>query len=106
MGLAGINIGNPGYRKAEIWYKLHFSVWKKGYATELTKELLRFGFKDLSLHRIEAGFAVDNTASVKVLEKWGFIRKGRTRKLLPIRGEWADNFAYAILEEDFEKMNK
>lgn len=106
VGLAGITLGKPGYRKAEIWYKLHVSFWNKGYATELVREFLRFGFEDLRLHRMEAGCAVDNAASVKVLEKCGFIREGRTRKLLPIRGEWSDNFGYAILNEDFEKMAK
>jgi len=50
---------------------------------------------------VEAGCAVDNLASVKVLEKSGFTREGRSRKLLPIRGEWADNYFYSILEEEF-----
>lgn len=36
-----------------------------------------------------------------ILEKVGMIREGRKRKKLPIRGEWVDNYFYAILEEDF-----
>jgi len=27
-------------------------------------------------------------------------REGRRRKILPIRGEWYDNYHYAILEND------
>ena len=101
IGMIGLRLGKPKYRNAEVWYKFFPDHWGKGYATEALKELLRFGFNDLNLHRIEAGCAVENIGSVKVLEKAGMIREGRTRKLLPIRGEWADNYGYAILEEDF-----
>jgi hypothetical protein len=30
-------------------------------------------------------------------------REGSKRKVLPIRGNWMDNYFYAILETDFEK---
>jgi len=56
---------------------------------------------ELQLHRIEAGCSVDNIASSKVLEKVGMTREGMKRKKLPIRGEWKDNYFYAILEDDF-----
>jgi ribosomal-protein-alanine N-acetyltransferase len=101
IGMIGLRLGKPGYRNAEVWYKFFPEHWGKGYATEALKELLRFGFQDMNLHRIEAGCAVGNIGSIKVLEKVGMIREGRTRKLLPIRGEWVDNYGYAILEEDF-----
>jgi RimJ/RimL family protein N-acetyltransferase len=100
--MAGIRPGKPLYRNAEIWYKLHKNFWGQGYATEAARELLKFGFNELDLHRIEAGCAVDNIASVRVLEKCGMTREGRTRKLLPLAHGWSDNFQYAILEEDLE----
>ncbi|MEL7146066.1 MAG: GNAT family protein, partial [Bacteroidota bacterium] len=59
-------------------------------------------FDQLKLHRIEAGVAVDNQRSIRVLEKAGMTREGRKRKVLPIRGDWYDNYHYAILEEDFQ----
>ncbi len=67
---------------------------------------MNFGFNDLKLHRIEAGCAVENIASSKVLEKVGMTKEGIKRKILPIRGEWKDNYFYAILEEDFLKCYK
>ena len=67
--------------------------------------LLDFGFNDLKLHRIEAGCAVENIASIKTLEKAGFTKEGMKRKKLPIRGEWKDNFFYGILEEDYNKTD-
>ncbi|MDF3026070.1 MAG: GCN5-related N-acetyltransferase [Fluviicola sp.] len=101
IGLIGLNMGKLNYKTGEIWYKLHKDFWGKGFATEALIRLLEFCFSDLKLHRIEAGCAVENIGSIKVLEKVGMVREGRTRKKLPIRGEWKDNYFYAILEEDF-----
>jgi RimJ/RimL family protein N-acetyltransferase len=56
----------------------------KGYGTEVNR-VLDFGFNDLNLHRIKAGCAVENIASIKVLEKVGMIREGRGRQLLPLK---------------------
>lgn len=103
IGLIGLNMGKPNYLTGEVWYKLHKDFWNKGYATEALKALLEFCFSDLKLHRIEAGCAVENHGSIRVLEKAGMTREGHTRKKLPIRGEWVDNYFYAILEEDFLK---
>ncbi|MEO6868993.1 MAG: GNAT family protein [Ginsengibacter sp.] len=101
IGLIALNIGKPNYKTAELWYKIHPDHWRKGYATEAMYYTLHFAFNDLQLHRIEAGCAVENIASIKILDKVGMIREGLKRKILPIRGEWKDNYFYAILEEDF-----
>lgn len=100
IGLIALNIGKPNYKTAEVWYKIHLDHWRQGYATEALTKLLDFSFKELKLHRIEAGCAVENIASSKVLEKVGMTREGMKRKILPIRGEWKDNYFYAILDED------
>lgn len=100
IGLLALKIGNPKYRKGEVWYKLHSAFWGMGYATEALKRLLTFGFEELQLHRIEAGVAVENIGSIKVLEKVGMIREGRKRKVLPLKSGWSDNFEYGILEGD------
>ena len=101
VGLMGIKMGHENYKSAEVWYKLLPEFWNRGYATEALKGVLTFCFDILELHRITAGCAVENTASAKVLEKAGFQREGHHRKILPIRGQWVDNFSFAILEEDF-----
>jgi ribosomal-protein-alanine N-acetyltransferase len=101
IGLIGVIMGKPNYRNAEIWYKLHSSYWNRGFATEAVAAILDFCFSELKLHRIEAGCATGNAGSIKVLEKAGFLREGHKRKLLPIRGEWHDNYFYAILDEDY-----
>lgn len=100
IGLFGLKLGPKKYRRGEVWYKLHLDHWGKGYGTEALNRILDFGFEDLNLHRIQAGCAVDNIGSIKVLEKAGMLREGRGRQLLPLKSGWSDNFEYAILKTD------
>jgi RimJ/RimL family protein N-acetyltransferase len=84
----------------EIYYKLFPDHWGKGYATEVSRTLIMTGFNDFHLHKVEAGVATENIRSIRVLEKSGMKREGLRRKILPIRGEWKDNYHYAIVEDD------
>jgi ribosomal-protein-alanine N-acetyltransferase len=102
IGLIALKPGKPNYKNAEVWYKLLPAHWRQGYALEALKEVLKFAFGPLGLHRVEAGCAVDNTGSIKLLERVGMKPEGRKRQVLPIRGQWADNYIYAILESDFK----
>jgi len=97
IGLICLKMGNTKYKRAEVWFRLHVDFWNQGLATEVLLAILDFGFGTLNLHRIEAGCAVNNIGSVKVLEKAGFIREGRGRKVLPLKSGWSDNFEYSIL---------
>ena len=100
IGLAGMSLSNDRFRLGEIYYKLHPDFWGNGFATEVAKKLIATGFGKLKLHKIEAGVATGNKQSIKILEKIGMTREGLRRKILPIRGEWKDNFHYAIVEDD------
>ncbi len=100
IGLAGMTLTADRFKMGEIWYNLMPQYWTRGYATEATKKLIRFGFECLKLHRIEAGVATGNIRSIKVLEKVGMTNEGIRRKILPIRGYWVDNYHFAILEDD------
>jgi [ribosomal protein S5]-alanine N-acetyltransferase len=100
IGMAGMKLSCDKFRLGEIYYKLIPKYWGKGYATEVSKTLIKAGFEYFHLHKIEAGVATENVRSIKVLEKSGMIREGLRRKILPIRGNWIDNYHYAIVEND------
>ncbi len=46
--------------------------WRKGYATEAGRALIRFGFNDHHLKRIVTTIDIENVVSVHVIEKLGF----------------------------------
>ena len=100
IGEIGFSLAPERYRLATLHYSLLPEYWGKGYATEAAFAVIKYCFESLELHRIEAGCAVDNLASIRVLEKLGMQREGHKRKVLPLKTGWSDNFEYAILEED------
>ena len=100
IGVVGLKLSDKKFNMGEIHYSIIPYLWGNGYATECVKAVINFGFEILKLHRIEAGVATENHYSIRVLEKVGMTREGIRRKILPIRGEWKDNYHYAILDDD------
>jgi RimJ/RimL family protein N-acetyltransferase len=79
IGQAGLfHIGfddtNP---EIEIAYRLHKKFWGKGYATELAKALIKWGFQHLSVNKLIAAADPENIASQKVLQKAGLTYIGK-----------------------------
>lgn len=71
IGYAGIF---PRPAKKEDWelvYFLNKENWGKGYATEIARRVIAFGFKELNLPEIFATVDDDHRASIRVLEKAG-----------------------------------
>jgi ribosomal-protein-alanine N-acetyltransferase len=71
----------------------------KGYITAAVRAVVRYGFDDLDLHRIEAACQPDNMASRRVLEKAGFTEEGFARAYLKINGAWRDHLLFGIVNE-------
>lgn len=69
----------------------------KGYTTEALQLIVDFAFRELKLHRIEAGAMPDNIASIRVLEKAGFIKEGIAKENLKINGKWTDHQILGII---------
>jgi [ribosomal protein S5]-alanine N-acetyltransferase len=61
----------PG--EAGLGYYLARDYWGRGLATEAGRVFIAFGFNVLRLSRIVATVEVGNAASVRVLEKLGFV---------------------------------
>ncbi len=100
IGLICINPNRPSYKSAELWFKYLPTVWGKGIGTEVLNCILDFCFDELKFHRVEAGCAIDNIGSLKVMEKAGMKREGHRRQTLPLKSGWSDNYEYAILDID------
>lgn len=102
IGLTGLILSADKFRLGEIFYKLDPAFWQHGYATETARALIRAGFDNFGLHKVEAGVATGNERSIRVLEKAGMLREGLRRKILPIRGQWVDAYHYAIVEDEWK----
>jgi ribosomal-protein-alanine N-acetyltransferase len=97
IGGCGIHVSDPNNREGWIGYCLSRHFWRHGYATETAKALLRFGFDQLSLHRIFALCEPENLASAHVLKKAGMQQEGHFRECKFRKGKWHDELLYAII---------
>jgi RimJ/RimL family protein N-acetyltransferase len=70
-------LGPPGQGgEVEIGYSVHPEWQRKGYATELVGELVRYAFEDPRVRRIAAHTTRQNQPSCVVLERLGFRDSG------------------------------
>ena len=60
-----------------LYYRFSPDAWGKGYATEMARAALEMG-RQLPFDKIVASVRPDNTASVRVLERLGMERAGKT----------------------------
>lgn len=60
----------------QVGYALFPHAWGRGYATEMSVRLLRYGFADLALPEITAITNLDHVVSQRVLLKAGLERRG------------------------------
>jgi [ribosomal protein S5]-alanine N-acetyltransferase len=65
-----------GETDLQVGYRLFRRDWGQGYASEMTRALLRYGFVDRGLSVITANAHLDNHASQRVLLKCGLYRRG------------------------------
>ena len=79
IGGFGFNWWDTYHRRAEVGYDLARAHWGKGYATEALRAICRFGFEQMDLNRIETETLLDNTESVRLLERLGFTHEGTRR---------------------------
>jgi len=88
--------------QAYIGYFLSRGSWGKGYATEVGRALLSFGFAQLNLLRIWAWCDTENSASIRVLEKLSMRREAHFRESVMDQGNWRDCFVAGILRDEWD----
>lgn len=88
IGTAGLLRLDAEHRRAELGYEIARRWWGRGLATEAAAAIVRYGFRTLRLHRIEAGVLPGNDASVRVLRKLGFVEEGPRRDYLHVKGRF------------------
>lgn len=102
IGHISFRVYHATYRTREIGWVTSPFFQGQGLATEAAFAMLDYGFRSLNLHRVVATCDTRNHASARVMEKLGMRREGHFRKNTLVRGEWYDEYFYAILEEEWK----
>jgi RimJ/RimL family protein N-acetyltransferase len=85
---------------AHIGYWLGKAFWGRGIATAACRCLVEHLFAATGLIRLETTVDAPNVASIRVLEKCGFVREGVKRSALLKDGVLHNVFIYAILRDE------
>ena len=99
-GLSLSNVRRGVAQMGTLGYWVGEPYANQGHTTRAVNAALRFSFKTLGLHRVEAACVPENDRSRRVLEKAGFEYEGRARDYLRIDGVWRDHLLFARVAEE------
>jgi len=78
----------------------------KGYGSDASRTILKFGFEHLDLNRVSARTFEFNKPAIKLLEKNGFELEGREKEAAFISGDRYDRLIYGLLRSKFKEELK
>ena len=87
----------PEHYRAEIGYMLNPAYQGKGIMSEALSIIIQYGFNNIGLHSIEANANPANQASIKLLEKIGFVREGYFKENYYFNGNFLDSAIYSLI---------
>ena len=99
LGMISFHDIFPLHARADIGFWIVKKHRNLGYATKAAKAMIEYGFSSLGFERIQALCAVENAASVKVLEKAGMKREALLEKYVRLnadRSKLSDVYMYTI----------
>ncbi|HEX5654490.1 MAG TPA: GNAT family protein [Chitinophagaceae bacterium] len=85
------------HHRAEIGYLLDPALHGKGMMQEAFQPVIAYGFSVMKLHSIEANVNPSNAASIKILERNGFVREAYFRQNYFYNGQFLDTLIYSLL---------
>ncbi len=103
VGDLAIKLQRHDQRQAVIGFTIARAHQRHGYASEIISAVFDHFFGVMGLQRVSADCDPRNTASWGLMESLGMRREAHHRKNLWFKGEWADEYIYAILREEWMK---
>jgi RimJ/RimL family protein N-acetyltransferase len=90
---------------ADLGFRLLPRHWRKGFASEGARELVRYGFDEIGLDRIIAQTMAVNARSRAAIERTGltYVRTFRISTATPIDGIEDDEVEYEITREQWRR---
>jgi ribosomal-protein-alanine N-acetyltransferase len=101
IGTIGFNNFTKGHR-ANLGYDLRKDYWNNGFIKEALNEVIKYGFEDLEINRIEAEVMPGNIYSEMALSKLGFKKEGLLRDWMLWNEKHYDMIMYSLLRKEIE----
>jgi ribosomal-protein-alanine N-acetyltransferase len=92
-----------GFQNVYLGFYAGAAHARRGYMREGMQLLLRHVFRTLKLHRVEANVQPQNTRSIALIRRSGFLREGFSPRYLKVAGRWRDHQRWAMTAEDWRR---
>lgn len=108
--IGDIGLKPESYETRVVEFGISFSTkyQKKGFAREALTEVFDLLFKRVGIHRVIGITDVKNESCIKLLENLKFRREAEFKQSFwdSGKGNWRDEFLYAMLEEEWVESEK
>jgi len=84
----------------EIGWNLLNEYWGKGFASEATRAVIKYGFIHFRIRRLIALLHAENKRSEALAERVGMVKEGRLRENRLIKGKYYDEYIFGILKHE------
>ncbi len=101
IGTCGYFKWDKQHHRAELGYDLWPDYWGQGLMPEALQALIRYGFEEMDLNRVEATTHIENQRSQRVLAKLGFDREGVLREYYCRDGIYSDQVQFSLLRKEW-----
>jgi UDP-4-amino-4,6-dideoxy-N-acetyl-beta-L-altrosamine N-acetyltransferase len=100
VGSCQLHSIHPVHRSAELQIRIGAPGARgRGIGRQALRQLLRYGFGELDLHRIYLHVFATNEPAIGLYERAGFHREGVLREAALIEGAWVDVIVMALLRQ-------
>ncbi|WP_059045649.1 GNAT family N-acetyltransferase [Paenibacillus rubinfantis] len=101
VGAIGFVHINRMDQTTEIGYYLAQEYEGQGIISRCCREIIKYVFEELGLHRIEIRVHPDNTRSRNIPERLGFVQEGILRQAERFVDRYMDKVIYGLLKEEW-----
>ncbi|NBE94536.1 GNAT family N-acetyltransferase [Nonomuraea sp. KC401] len=105
IGVARLRIEAEHPHSAEIGFGLHPGQWGRGTGTDLVRLLLKFGFRQLGLHRIWGARSPANLPAQLAMLTAGMVEEGRIRHHVRTPHGWRDSIVHSALDDEWAERS-
>lgn len=78
----------------------------KGVIVEALEQVIKVGFQELNLNRIEGRCSVRNVASERVMQKLKMVYEGTLRQNVKMNNTYSDSKVYSFLKQEYDCFAK
>lgn len=106
IGTCGFFKLNRNWHSCTLGYELGQYAWRHGFMYESLTKLLTWCFSHMDLNRVDAQIHPLNTASIKLVEKLGFVAEGLLREAGFWGGRYHDMLQFSLLRNEYLQMSQ